>query len=545
MAKTISGIVTWLKGWFYDKTEIGNLLNTKANLNQGSANMNVVTDGSGNISIEAKPTVPTKTSDLTNDGDGSSGHTSATFVLSDDSRLSDARTPTSHSHGQITNDGKNTSTAVTIASDDKILITDTSDSNKIKRVEKILASQVKDSNGNTYTNIDNTLTANSTQSDINGAINTVIGTLQSIRAIEIVSTLPTASSSTMGKLYIISENGKVNVYYTQQSGSSYSWHKMDADILDELEISWNDVTNKPNFATVATSGLYSDLSGTPNLTVYEEKSNKVVSSQGLSRGSTDTQYPSAKTVYELASKIKNADIEIEYYCTEGGNRTLTIGSAVTNSDIIIDWGDGTINSYADLDTSVSHTYPNVADNVIYKVKIKGDITALDYHFLYQQEIFGIKILNNVERIKDDAIVDCTMTNYVYISDCVKIINDYFLYGMYNIKHIIIDNLFPPSLDDNGIFRLSIDDRVLTVPIDALYSYMITSNYPDNKKRYSTIGSYTINELIDGDDNAVSSDVLYDTVTSITGLIVNWDNIQFVPKTTDNTGAIILKMYGET
>ena len=541
MTKTITGIVTWLKGWFYDKTEIGNLLNTKANLNQGTANMNVVTDGSGNISIEAKPTVPTKTSDLTNDGDGSSGHTSATFVLSDDSRLSDARTPTSHSHGQITNDGKNTSTAVTIANNDNILITDTSDSNKIKRVEKILASQVKDSNGNTYTNISNTLTANSTQSDINDAINTVIGTLQSIRAIEIVTTLPTASSSTMGKLYIISENGKVNVYYTKQSGSSYSWQKMDADILDELEISWNDVTGKPTFANVATSGLYSDLIGTPNLSAYEEKSNKVTN---LSRISTDTEYPSAKAVYELASEIKDADIEIEYYCDENGEMTLTIGTAVTYGDIIIDWGDGTVESYSDLSSDNIHVYDDVGRSVVYKVKIKGNITALNYHFLYRQDILGLKILNNVKKIKNEAVAECNMTNYVYISDCVESINNNFLYDMYHISHIIIDNQFPPSLDDEVIFR-QIDNRVLTVPADKLSDYIGTTNYPDNKLRYSTIGNYTINELIDGDYNAISSDAVYDNMVNLTGLIVNWDNIQFVPKTTDSTGAIILKMYGET
>ena len=45
--------------------------------------------------------IPTKTSDLTNDGEGSSE-----FVLSDDSRLSDARIPTSHTHGNLSNDGK-------------------------------------------------------------------------------------------------------------------------------------------------------------------------------------------------------------------------------------------------------------------------------------------------------------------------------------------------------------------------------------------------------------------------------------------------------
>lgn len=54
--------------------------------------------------IDAKPStsdIPTKTSDLTNDGDGTN-----VFVKNNDSRLSDARTPSSHTHGNISNDGK-------------------------------------------------------------------------------------------------------------------------------------------------------------------------------------------------------------------------------------------------------------------------------------------------------------------------------------------------------------------------------------------------------------------------------------------------------
>ena len=46
--------------------------------------------------------IPTKTSDLTNDGaDGTN-----VYVANNDSRLSDSRTPTSHTHGNLTNDGK-------------------------------------------------------------------------------------------------------------------------------------------------------------------------------------------------------------------------------------------------------------------------------------------------------------------------------------------------------------------------------------------------------------------------------------------------------
>ena len=50
--------------------------------------------GSGNITVGGGGNVPTKTSDLTNDGDDGVNP----FVSDDDSRLSDARTPTTHTH---------------------------------------------------------------------------------------------------------------------------------------------------------------------------------------------------------------------------------------------------------------------------------------------------------------------------------------------------------------------------------------------------------------------------------------------------------------
>ena len=185
---------------------------------------NVVVDSTtGNITFENKPTIPTKTSDLTNDGSSSSdslvyvetsstsgllksdgtvdtstyltemkigstanlpvitgtngaltagsfGNAANTFCEGNDSRLSDSRTPTSHTHGQITNDGKITSTAVTVASGDNIVITDYSDSSKVKRVANLLASHVKD--GTAHTNIGSS--ANATQATINTSIDTAL-----------------------------------------------------------------------------------------------------------------------------------------------------------------------------------------------------------------------------------------------------------------------------------------------------------------------------------------------------------------------------------
>jgi hypothetical protein len=79
-------------------------------------------------------------------------------------------------------------------------------------------------------------------------------------------------------------------------------------------------TQEVTLATVATSGNYSDLNGTPTiptatsdltndsgyitssaLTGYEQTSNKVTS---ISSSSTNTQYPSAKCVYDIVGDIE-------------------------------------------------------------------------------------------------------------------------------------------------------------------------------------------------------------------------------------------------
>lgn len=60
----------------------------------------VATSGSYN-DLSNKPSIPSKTSDLENDGDGTN-----VFVKNNDSRLSDTRNPKTHTHGNVTNDGK-------------------------------------------------------------------------------------------------------------------------------------------------------------------------------------------------------------------------------------------------------------------------------------------------------------------------------------------------------------------------------------------------------------------------------------------------------
>lgn len=228
MAIDLTGIIDWLKGWFYDKNEVNAYLNAKANKNLTNANMNVVTDASGNITTESKPVIPDVSGKIDTAGTG----LSKSGTTLNHSNSITAQTSTVFKKIKYDAQGHITGTGDVVAND--------------LPMHPHSTNLIIDTISQNYENLGIT-TMGATQEEINTAINTIIGNLSSFKAIEVVSTRPTASASTMNKLYIVSENSKVNVYYTKQSGSTYSWQKMDADILDELSINyyWSEIDNNP------------------------------------------------------------------------------------------------------------------------------------------------------------------------------------------------------------------------------------------------------------------------------------------------------------
>ena len=128
----------------------------------------------------------------------------------------------------------------------------------------------------------------------------------------------------------VTKSGDVaTISITDKNGTTTATVKDGADGASD----WNDITGKPTFATVATSGSYNDLSDKPTIPVVptnvsaltndagyltsapvtsvngqtvevtglQTTGNKVTS---LSSSSTDTQYQSAKCVYDLVGNIE-------------------------------------------------------------------------------------------------------------------------------------------------------------------------------------------------------------------------------------------------
>lgn len=95
------------------------------------------------------------------------------------------------------------------------------------------------SDANAHANIGTS--ANATQSAINTAIDTKIGTLLAVELIEVTDNKGTASASTMNKMYLVPEstsktNDAYEIFVTVRTGTSgsysYAWEKVDTARID-------------------------------------------------------------------------------------------------------------------------------------------------------------------------------------------------------------------------------------------------------------------------------------------------------------------------
>lgn len=279
------------------------------------------------------PSIPSKTSDLTNDGaDGTN-----VFVANNDSRLSDARTPTAHTHGQITADGSNTSTAVTIASDDKILITDTSDSSKIKRVNGLLASHISDSTA--HSNIGSS--ANATQASINTSIDTALSGKQA--TLVSGTNLKTINNNSLlgsGNINIEGGGGSggsyINDFYGDSSTNEliidYDTGVSQADIVT----SWSSTTSDTNVPSekLAKDTLDTKIDKSSTTGLVKNDGSIMTSGTGSTNYSagnhTHSGYVSATKVTSWSSTPSDSNVPSEKLVADslGGIEDL-IGDAIT------------------------------------------------------------------------------------------------------------------------------------------------------------------------------------------------------------------------
>ena len=226
MAIDLSGIVTWLKGWFYDKSEVykkeetysknevNNALSGKLNSNLVTANKMLVTGNNGDVELENKPVIPDVSGKIDTAGTG----------------LSKSGTTLNHS---------NSVTALTTSSLKKIKhdaqghITETSNVTTADIPNSTAFNNIKAGESTTLTLTD--------QAKINEALNTKIGEMSGLQFIVFTDNKGTASADTMNKLYVVTENNETNYYYTtaitNNGTTTYDWEDIDSNILADVDLS--------------------------------------------------------------------------------------------------------------------------------------------------------------------------------------------------------------------------------------------------------------------------------------------------------------------
>lgn len=240
------------------------------------------------------------------------------YVTTDDSRLSDSRTPTSHTHGNINNNGTMTVASSTMAGNAQYIVYSDSTNGALKRTDLVPASYIRDPAAHSSLGT----SAGATQDTINNAINSKINdkldkvqssykgknvvTNASTGAIEFEDkpTIPSASSTTpsadttSGSVGTGTTWARSNHTHPQSSlyaESSHNHTKSQITDFPTIPSKTSDLQNDSGFLT-----SHQSLSG--YLQTSDVKDNLT---------STDTDKPlSAKQGKELKSLIDNKEDKI-------------------------------------------------------------------------------------------------------------------------------------------------------------------------------------------------------------------------------------------
>ena len=252
------------------------------------------------------------------------------------------------------------------------------------------------------------------------------------------------------------------------------------------------------------SNIYAEASHThpqyltshQNITGKEDKSNKVTS---LSSSNTDTQYPSAKAVYDATFNLDILDCINENFTllslpqiifTHDGNpfdgSTVHILEGY-DKGAYVDWGDGTpIETYESTDT-LKHSYSDsVREHII---TIYGDILNLcNNSFENFIRMTSINIPSGVTSLGDYCFNGCTSLTSVVIPSSVTSLGD----NCFQNCRVLTNVTIPSSVTilRNGCFRscTNLVDYQLyweTPPVD-----WSSTRMPNNTDTYFTIPNGT-------------------------------------------------------
>lgn len=221
--------------------------------------------------------------------------------------------------------------------------------------------------------------AGATQATINSAINTKIGALLDVDLITVVTSLGTASASTMNKLYLVAEsssktNDAYEIYVTVRTGSSgnysYAWEKVDTARIDLSGYSTTshthgNITKDGKVGSTANKPLITTTGGAVTTGSFEGTSTNIKMNGTQATGSLNTfargDHVHPTDTSRAASSHTHGNITNDGKVGSASGKILTTGTngVVQASDSI------TKSQISDFPTSMtptSHTHGNLQNN---------------------------------------------------------------------------------------------------------------------------------------------------------------------------------------
>lgn len=376
----------------------GNLQTNGVIGTSNNANKNVITDANGKITTENKPTIPTKTSDLTNDGDGSN-----VFVKDNDSRLTNSRTPTSHSHGNITNNGR-----VTVDYDTIILgpalIADNNDDGTLKTG---LLSSAYISDRSSLQNINHSLDGNETsQENVNILIDAKIGDISGALNNKI------NKSSTKG---LVKNDGSIDTTSYLSSLPSHTHTKSEitnfthTHSISDVDTLQTALNGKANTSHTHTTSEITDFPVIPDVSNYIQKS----STSGLVKndGSIDTTSYLSSLPNHTHKKSEITDFTHTHNISDVATLQTTLNGKANTSH--------THNEYVtnqELYDNIPIDYVITATDSTFTESVSSFIVGEDYYFTImavQTSSIGVTVMSipindiRCEIVHSGAVADLT------------------------------------------------------------------------------------------------------------------------------------------
>lgn len=250
--KTVSGIIEWLKGWLApinhkssdttygvaDESNYGHVI-VEESPQQNSSN--AVKSGGIYTALAGKSNTSHGHGNIDKDGvlKVSGTAQASKNVCTDANGKITAENKNNHSHGNLTSNGTLNSDTTTV---NKVVVTDSN--GNLKTISQLPQNKMNTSNfylgtpqvveSSALSNLGTN--AGADQFTINSAINEQIGLLKGVEFVKVVTTKPTASASTMNKLYVVTDNktsdgDDFGIFVTYQSGTTYKWEQIDDAIL--------------------------------------------------------------------------------------------------------------------------------------------------------------------------------------------------------------------------------------------------------------------------------------------------------------------------